>query len=87
MEAKLAGRITTAYACSFKCFASCPETGKVCGDQCSNSVPQLNVTGTSDKYFGKLNTSVASGWLRQSSYGVPITGTVSLCAAPVRRIS
>ena len=82
MEAKLAGRIISAYACGFKCFASCPENAKVCGDQCSNSVPQLNVTGTSDKYFGKVE-HFGGQWVASSKQlrcadhrdGVPLCGT------------
>jgi len=75
LDAVMAGRILTAYACDFNYFVSCAENAKVCGDSCDKTIPQLNVIGTEDEYFGdqanSMSAKVANGG---GGYGGPLTG-------------
>jgi len=75
LDKVMAGRILTAYACDFNYFVSCEESSQVCEDSCDKSIPQLNVIGTEDEYFGNQDGSmsykIANG---EGGYGGPLTG-------------
>lgn len=75
LDARLSGRILSGWSCEFNYFVSCAEHAKICGDQCNKEVPQLNINGQDDSYFGRLSTSVASQVANATGgYGGPITG-------------
>ena len=57
LDAKLTGRIISAYACDFNYFSG--YHAKVCGDQCDKDKPTLNGIGTHDNYFSTLKTSMS----------------------------
>merc|ERR1712242_325655 len=75
LDEVMAGRILTAYACDFNYFVSCEESSQVCEDSCDKSIPQLNVIGTDDEYFGNqegsMSYKIANG---EGGYGGPLTG-------------
>jgi len=60
LDSVMAGRILTAYACDYNYYVSCEENSKVCEDSCDKDVPQLNVIGTLDEFFGDQADSMAS---------------------------
>lgn len=73
--AKLSGLILVGWSCEFNHFVSCAESAKVCGDRCQKSLPQLNLVGGIDQFYGPTATSVASTVAAASNgYGGPITG-------------
>lgn len=76
LDAKLSGRILSGYSCEFNYFVSCADNAKICGDQCDKSVPQLNVNGQDDSYFGSVESSVSSVVATNDThgYGGTITG-------------
>mmetsp|Transcript_71303 Transcript_71303/g.209007 ORF Transcript_71303/g.209007 Transcript_71303/m.209007 type:complete len:374 (-) Transcript_71303:93-1214(-) len=75
LDAQLSGRILSGWSCEFNYFVSCEENGKICGNACTKTVPQLNVNGQDDSYFGGLATSVASRVAADAGgYGGPISG-------------
>jgi len=75
LDKVMAGRILTAYACDYNYFVSCEESSEVCEDSCDKNIPQLNVIGTEDEYFGNqagsMSYKVANG---KGGYGGPLTG-------------
>jgi len=75
LDEVMAGRILTAYACDFNYFVSCEESSQVCEDKCDKSIPQLNIIGTEDAYFGNqegsMSYKIANG---DGGYGGPLTG-------------
>jgi len=76
LDAKLKGRILSAWSCNFNYFVSCPAHAQICGDQCNKDVPQLNLIGTEDEYFGAGDGSVSSEVAaHEKGYGGPITGS------------
>jgi len=75
LDQVLAGRIISAWSCDFNYFVSCAAHAQVCEDKCRKDVPQLNLIGTNDEYFGAIDYSVASIVANAShGYGGPITG-------------
>ena len=77
IRARLTGRITAAYTCSFNCFALCAKIAEVCETSAAN-LYRSDVTGTSDEYFGKKNTSMAT-WVASADggYGGSLTRKLS----------
>jgi len=75
LDKVMAGRILTAYACDYNYFVSCEESSEVCEDSCDKSIPQLNVIGTEDEYFGNqegsMSYKIQNG---EGGYGGPLTG-------------
>jgi len=59
LDKVMAGRILTAYACDYNYFNSCEKSAEVCEDSCDKSIPQLNVIGTEDEYFGNQEGSMS----------------------------
>jgi len=76
LDAKLKGRILSAWSCNFNYFVSCPDNARVCEDKCDKSVPQLNLIGLKDEYFGAEDDTVAVKVAanKTNGYGGPITG-------------
>lgn len=75
LDKHLAGRVISAWSCDYNYYTSCAEHAKLCGDECKKNVPQLNLIGTADYYFGRGDSSVASLVATASNgYGGPITG-------------
>jgi len=73
---KLSGIILSGWSCEFNYFVSCAENAQVCGDKCRKSLPQLNLVGGADSFFGPGQSSVASTVAADpNGYGGPtITG-------------
>jgi hypothetical protein len=75
LDKLLKGRILNSWSCDFNYFVSCKDNARICGDKCSKSVPQLNVIGSNDEYFGAGDESMASKVAAAGGgYGGPITG-------------
>jgi len=75
LDSKLKGRILSAWSCNFNYFVSCADHAKICGDQCNKDVPQLNLIGVNDEYFGRGEKSMSSRVAAdENGYGGPITG-------------
>lgn len=76
LDKVLSGRIIDSWSCEFNYFVACPEDAQICQDACDKHVPQLNVIGSVDEYFGAVDSSVA--YKVQASpqgYGAdPLTG-------------
>merc|ERR1712060_500470 len=74
LDAKLSGRIIYSTGCDYSYFMPCMEAARICGHQCRKDVPQLNMIGDKDDYFGRHAESLASKVAVEGGYGGPITG-------------
>lgn len=82
LDAKMSGRIIMSGTCDYNYFTPCPNARHVCGHKCRKDVPQLNIIGIKDVFFGRQN--LEEGFMSMSSavadekitgYGGPITGS------------
>jgi len=71
----MAGHILTAFSCDFHYLVSCEKSSQVCELSCDKSIPQLNVIGTDDEYFGNqegsMSYKIANG---EGGYSGPLAG-------------
>lgn len=75
LDAKLKGRILSAWSCNYNYFVSCAKHAEICEGECSKEVPQLNLIGQKDEYFGAVDDSMSSRVAAdEKGYGGPITG-------------
>jgi len=76
LDRKLSGRIIYAATCDFNYFGACAAAAETCGGECDKDVPQLNIIGDKDGYFGRHAASLSSKLASDPvlGYGGPITG-------------
>jgi len=53
---------------------SCAASAQLCGDACNKEVPQLNLIGSKDEYFGAADSVSSKVAADENGYGGPITG-------------
>lgn len=69
LEARLAGRIISAWSCEHNYFVGSSQGAQVCGGSCSRRSPVLNIIGSEDEFFSPRNFSVASRILASGASG------------------
>eukprot|EP00931_Biecheleriopsis_adriatica_P058082 TRINITY_DN34511_c0_g1_i1.p1 TRINITY_DN34511_c0_g1~~TRINITY_DN34511_c0_g1_i1.p1 ORF type:complete len:515 (+),score=80.66 TRINITY_DN34511_c0_g1_i1:72-1616(+) len=60
LEARLKGRIISAWSCEHNYFVSHEGGSQICEGRCERSTPMLNIIGSEDQYFSAKNFSVAA---------------------------
>jgi len=80
LHAKLSGLLLSGYSCEYSYFVSCADHAKLCGGQCSSSLPVLSFIGATDAYFAASGSVAADVAAAPNGYGSPATGN---CRAPL----
>lgn len=72
---KLSGMILSGFNCEYTYMHGSAENARICGGQCSKSIPQLDFIGDQDHYFGANSDEVSFDVANATNgYGGPITG-------------
>ena len=77
LEAVPSGRILSAWSCNFNYCVACPENAHTCVERCNKDVPQVNLIGSHDEYFGVVSTSVSSQVVSSGGHStIPVASAI-----------
>jgi len=75
LDDRLSGTIIDSFSCEFNYFYPCADAARRCEHKCKKTVPQLNMIGDIDEYFGAQDGSTARDIADSADgYGDPSTG-------------
>lgn len=74
LDNKLSGTIINSWSCEFNYFTPCQLESRVCEHKCKTSVPQLNLIGDMDEFFGPTGSKASKVAESDNGYGKDLKG-------------